>query len=219
MAAEAETSGAAARAPGPAADAEAVQAIPCKRIVPHPLLPDARPDPEGLALLGRSIQRYGVICPVIVRAHGREYQLIAGRRRLAASRAIGAKTIPALVRDLSDDQVLEIALLENSHREDLSDLEEVEAFRKLTYEFPDATPAELASRFGLDLAKLRERMWLTELHPLVKEALYLEVLSREHAEALRGILDRARLLALVKRVYAENLSPEALRAAVRESAA
>ncbi|MCI0340577.1 MAG: ParB/RepB/Spo0J family partition protein [Planctomycetales bacterium] len=196
-----------------------VQEIPLRKIVPHPLLPAREGGGEALALLAQSISRFGVICPVIVKRAGGRFQLVAGRRRVEACRQLGLKTVPAVVRDLTDEQVLEVALLENSHREDLSEIEEVEAFRKLTYEFPGASLEDLASRFGLDLAEIRRKMWLAELHPLVKEALYLEVLTEEHAEALRGIVDRERLLALVKRVYTEDLSPEALRALVEAKVA
>ncbi len=196
-----------------------VQEIALRKIDLHPLLPAREAGGEALALLAQSISRFGVICPVIVRKAGWRFQLVAGRRRVEACRQLGVKTVPAVVRDLTDEQVLEVALLENSHREDLSEIEEVEAFRKLTYEFPRSSLEDLASRFGLDLPQIRRKMWLAELHALVKEALYLEVLTEEHAEALRGIEDRERLLALVKRVYTEDLSPEALRALLGKGAA
>src|SRR6267143_4423260 len=137
---------------------EAHTEIPVDQIDVNPNQPRKAFDSKALNELAASIQTSGVIQPVVVRRHGAGYQLIAGERRWRAARQAGLARIPAVVREASDAQSLEIALVENLLREDLNPMEEAEAYQKLLAQF-GWTQEELARRVGLlRPAKLREQL-------------------------------------------------------------
>ncbi len=164
--------------------ARRVHELPLESIEVNPRQPRGHFEQEMLEDLARSIRERGVIQPVLVRPleDGR-YQLVAGERRLRASRLAGAATIPALVQDLDDDESLVIALVENSQRADLGPLEEARAFQSLIEEF-DLTQDEVARRVGRSRPAVANSLRLLKLPESVQKDLAAGRLTAGHARAL-----------------------------------
>jgi ParB family transcriptional regulator, chromosome partitioning protein len=172
-------------------------------------------DEESLAALTASIRELGVLQPVLVRpGEGNSYELIAGERRWRAAKRAGLQSIPALVRDVSDDVSLEQALVENVQREDLNPLEEAAAFQQLIEDF-GLTHEELAARVGKSRAAITNTLRLFQLPPAIQRLVAEGQLAEGHARALLGTPDRAFQEALARRVVTEGLSVRAVEEAVR----
>ncbi|MCU0505646.1 MAG: ParB/RepB/Spo0J family partition protein [Chloroflexi bacterium] len=177
---------------------EAPTEIPLARIAPNPYQPRAEIAPEALAELAASIAEHGVLQPILVTETIDGYRLVAGERRVRASRLAGLERIPAVVRELADHDQLELALVENIQREDLDPLEEARAYRQLIDEF-GFTQEKLAKRMGKARPTIANSLRLLELDPEVQAALAAGLISEGHARALGGLpTDRqARVLAVV----------------------
>src|SRR5581483_2816224 len=152
----------------------------------------------------------GILQPVVVRetSPGR-YQLVMGERRLRACKEAGVATIPAIVRETSDDALLRDALLENLHRQELNALEEAAAYQQLLTEF-GATHEELADRIGRSRSHVSNTIRLLQLAPSVQRRVAAGVLSAGHARALLALDDAAAQEQLAARVVAEGLSVRAV---------
>lgn len=187
-----------------------VVSIPIRLVLPNPYQPRQAPEPQSLEGLVRSIQQYGLIVPIIVRRRGRKYELVAGQRRLMACKMAGRGKVPAVVRELSDQEVLEVGLLENLQRAPLTVVEQAEIFHRLAREFDSLTPQELANRMGLDAGWVQRHEKFLTLSPVVKQAILMGLITPLHAEILSTASAGDQVL-LLKRVHDENLSPEALR--------
>jgi ParB family chromosome partitioning protein len=184
------------------------QEIPVDRIVPNPHQPRARFDPAALDELRVSIERYGVLVPVLVRPRGDRYELIAGERRWRACAALGRATIPAIVRDHDDRASQEIALVENLQRENLDPLEEAMGYAHLLEEY-GLTHDELASRLGKSRSAITNALRLLGLPDEVKALLAAGRLSAGHARALLA-LPEDRRVATARRIVNEGLSVRAV---------
>ncbi len=134
---------------GTAASADKVQDVPIEAIVPNPQQPRKAFGDSSLADLAESMRRSGVLQPVVVRRVGQSYELIVGERRWRAARLAGLSHVPAVVREASDAETLELALVENLLREDLNPMEEAEAYQRLLTDF-SWTQEQLAQRVGRD---------------------------------------------------------------------
>jgi len=156
-------------------------------IVPNKLQPRKYFDDEKLEELVFSIQEKGVLQPVIVqKSRGNNYELIVGERRWRASKKAGLKKIPAVVRDVSDAESLEIAIIENIHRHDLNPIEEAQAYSQLANEF-GLTQEKLARRLGKNRASIANTLRLLKLPRGVKEDMIAGRFSMGHARALLGL--------------------------------
>ena len=177
---------------------EAPTEIPLARIAPNPYQPRTAVDAEALAELASSIAEHGVLQPILVTETIDGYRLVAGERRVRASRLAGLERIPAVVRELADHDQLELALVENIQREDLDPLEEARAYRQLVDEF-GFTQEKLAKRMGKARPTIANSLRLLELDAEVQAALAAGLVSEGHARALGGLpADRqARVLAVV----------------------
>ncbi len=164
--------------------------IELDRIVPNEFQPRKVFDDEKLKELAASIREQGVIQPVIVHRAGSGYELIAGERRWRASRLAGLKTIPALVKEATKRDLLEMALIENIQREDLNALEAAEAYKRLQDEFK-LTQEDLARRVGKERSTVTNFLRLLHLPKEVKQELAAGTLSMGHAKALLS-LERSR---------------------------
>jgi ParB family chromosome partitioning protein len=191
-----------------------LQELPIGRLKPNPRQPRGHFDEEALTSLAASIKELGVLQPVLVRPVGDEFELVAGERRWRAAKRAGLQSIPALVRDTTDDASLEQALVENLHREDLNPLEEAAAYQQLLEDF-GLTHEELAARMGKSRAAISNTLRLFQLPAGIQRLVADGQLSAGHARALLGTPDRAYQEALAKRAVAEGWSVRAVEEAVR----
>lgn len=190
--------------------------IPVEQIAPNPRQPRDVFDEDALAELVTSIKEVGVLQPVVVRvvdAKKPSYQLIMGERRFRASQEAGLKEIPAIIRDVRDDDLLRDALLENLHRVDLNPLEEAAAYQQLLEDFK-CTQDELSERIGRSRPQISNTLRLLKLPGLVQRRVAAGVLSQGHARALLGLKDAAHMEVLAQRIVAEGLSVRATEEAV-----
>jgi len=177
--------------------------LPVEAIGPNPRQPRLRFDPEEIDELAASIGEHGVIQPLIV-THGSEpgaYILIAGERRLIAARKAGLRTIPAILREASHQQLVELALVENVQRADLGPLETAEAYRQLAEDF-NLSHEEIAARVGKSRAAVTNTLRLLKLPEDVKQALAQGEISEGHARALLALPSpqaQSTLLATIKK--------------------
>ena len=180
--------------------------LPVRSIVPNAQQPRQVFDDEALAELVHSIQEVGLLQPIVVRpASGGGYELVAGERRLRATKKAGFKTIPALIRETADDQMLRDALLENLHRAALTPLEEAAAYKQLLEDF-GGTQDELATRLGRSRPQISNTLRLLNLPIAVQRRVAAGVISAGHARALLGLKDPGAIERLASRIVAEGLS-------------
>lgn len=188
--------------------------IPIGDIRPNTYQPRKHFDEEGLASLTASVRELGVLQPVLVRPVDTGYELIAGERRWRAARRAGLRSIPAIVRTVTDDASLEQALVENLHREDLNALEEAAGYQQLIEEF-GLTHDHVATQVGKSRTAVTNTLRLLLLPPSIQKLVAENQLSAGHARALLGTPDRAFQEALAKRAVHEGLSVRAVEEAVR----
>lgn len=195
---------AAPEAPAGAAG-EAIE-LPLDRIAPNPYQPRQDFDEEGLAELTRSVASNGIIQPLVVRPRpdGR-YELVAGERRLRAAMALDLKTAPAIIRQVPDERMLEMALIENIQRRDLNPIEKAEAFRSFIGQYR-LTQQQAADRVGLDRATLANHLRLLDLPEDVQRLVRGRALSMSHARTIAAVADPATQLDLAKKVIRQALS-------------
>lgn len=183
-------------------------------IRPNPRQPRTAFDEDAQAELVHSIKEIGVLQPVVVRriptdqlvdAAGKRYELIMGERRWRASQEAGQATIPAIIKETSDDDLLRDALLENLHRSQLNSLEEAAAYQQLLDDF-GCSHEELATRIGRSRPQISNTLRLLRLPPLVQRRVAAGVLSAGHARALLGLSDAAAMERMAQRIVAEGLS-------------
>jgi ParB family chromosome partitioning protein len=179
--------------------------IPIDSIVPGKHQPRTSFHPERLGELVQSIKSNGIVQPVIVRKAGSQYQLIAGERRWRAARMAGLRTIPAVIRDVSEYKTLELALIENIQREDLNPIEEATAYASLIEEF-QLTQDEVAQRVGKDRSSIANYLRLLKLPVDIKEKIMNQELTMGHARALTS-LDRSKeQQEMAGRIISEHLN-------------
>ena len=184
--------------------------IPVGSISPNPRQPRRVFDEEAMSELVHSVREIGLLQPVVVRRTGESsYELVMGERRWRATREAGLDTIPAIVRETDDDDMLRDALLENLHRSELNPLEEAAAYRQLLDDF-GCTHDELAGRIGRSRPQISNTLRLLQLSPAVQRRVAAGVLSAGHARALLGLTDPATQDRLAARVVAEGISVRAL---------
>jgi len=184
--------------------------LPVDQIGPNPRQPRQVFDEEEMAELVHSIREIGLLQPVVVRPAGEDrYELIMGERRWRATETAGLDTIPAIVRETGDDDLLRDALLENLHRSQLNPLEEAAAYQQLLDDF-GCTHEELASRIGRSRPQISNTLRLLRLSPAVQRRVAAGVLSAGHARALLAIEDPDIQDRLAGRVVAEGISVRSL---------
>lgn len=183
--------------------------LPVGSIRPNPRQPRSVFDEDALDELVGSIREIGVLQPVVVRAVDDGYELIMGERRWRATQAAGLDTIPAIVRQTEDADLLRDALLENLHRSQLNPLEEAAAYQQLLDDF-GCTHDELARRIHRSRPQISNTLRLLRLPPLVQRRVAAGVLSAGHARALLGLSDGAAIERLAQRIVAEGLSVRAV---------
>jgi ParB family chromosome partitioning protein len=197
-------------------DGAQVQEIPISQISPSPYQPRTLFDPIKMEELVASVKEHGVLQPVLARRIGHErFQLVAGERRLRAAQKAGLASVPALVRDLADREVLEVAMVENLQREDIGVLEAAHAYRRLGSEF-GMTQESIARRVGKSRSAVANTLRLLNLPPKVQESLEQGTVSEGHARALLPLEADGVILQAWDTVVRRKLSVRATESLVRE---
>jgi ParB family chromosome partitioning protein len=178
---------------------------PIDRIRPNRYQPRIRFDEAELEELSRSIRQQGVIQPLLVRREGGAYELIAGERRLRAARSAGLSHVPVLIRDVGDETLLEMSIVENIQREDLNPMEEAEAYHHLMDRF-SLTQEEVAAKVGKSRSAVANILRLRQLPGPIRAALLDDTLSMGHARALLGARNAAVQNAAWRKIAADGLS-------------
>lgn len=193
--------------------------IPIEDIEPNPHQPRTEFDSKAVGELAQSIREKGIIQPISVRRFGSGYQLIAGERRFRAARQAELAVVPAIVMDVGTDQeMMELSLIENIQRENLNPIEEAKAYRMLIEEC-FLTQEEVAEHVGKDRSTIANTLRLLALTPEVLDALQAGQISAGHARALLGLDNSDQQIALCQRIIAQELSvrrTEALVKALKE---
>ena len=184
------------------------------QIEPNPSQPRKSFEPNGLDELAASIRTSGVIQPIIVRRVGGGYQIIAGERRWRAARQAGLERVPAIVREATDAESLELALVENLLREDLNPMDEAEAYRNLLSQFA-WTQEQLAQRIGRDRTSIANALRLLRLPEEIQADLRAGKLTMGHARALLALTTRAEQLHLRDEILAHDWSVRATESLIR----
>ena len=185
-----------------------VQELPMDSVIANPNQPRKAFDNKALYELSESLKRTGVLQPIVVRRYGQQFQIVVGERRWRAAQMAGLTRIPAVVREATDAQTLELALVENLLREDLNPMEEAEAYQRLLTEFA-WTQEELGHRVGKDRSSVANCLRLLKLPELIQADLRAGRLTMGHARALLSLPSPADQLKLREEILAHSWSVRA----------
>ena len=178
---------------------------PVASLEPNPYQPRSAMDPTRLSELSASIRESGIVQPILVRRHGERYQIIAGERRWRAAQQAGLATVPIVVREVADDRLLELALVENIQRQELSPLEEAQAFHRLQEELR-LTQEEVARKVGRDRTTVTNTLRLLRLPREVRDLLNTGGLDAGHGRALLALDKAEEQAALAREAARKGLS-------------
>jgi ParB family chromosome partitioning protein len=190
--------------PASAAGPEPTTEVPVEQLEPNPQQPRAAIAPGRLAELSASIRESGMVQPIVVRRHRGGYQIIAGERRWRAAQQAGLATVPVVVRDVPDDRLLELALVENIQRAELTPIEEAHAYQKL-HEL-GLTQEDVARRVGKDRSTVANLLRLLRLPREIREMVGEGTLDGGHGRALLAVDDAAAQLELAREAARRGLS-------------
>ena len=194
---------------------EEIVEIPLKDLRSNPYQPRKNFDEDALKELSSSIKEHGVFQPIIAKKSIKGYEIIAGERRVKASIMAGLETIPAIIRDFSDQDMMEIALLENLQRENLNALEEALAYKKLLDEL-SLTQDQLAKRLGKSRSHITNMLGLLSLPEEVKDKIVTGKISMGHARVLSKMSDIEKIKELADRIVKEGLSVREIESIVQD---
>lgn len=181
---------------------------------PNPYQPRKSLDADAIAGLADSIKTSGLLQPIAVRRVDDGYQIIAGERRCAAAKSLGMAHVPVIVRHATDEQMLELALVENIQREDLNAIDRAAGYREFCKRF-SLTPEDVAHRMGEDRTTVVNYLRLLDLPSAIQDLVSVQKLSMGHARCLLGITDAANRMRLADSVVQNQLSVRALEEIVR----
>ncbi len=198
--------------------AQGAEFIGCEEITANMLQPRQMFNDEKQEELIASIKEKGVLQPLLVRRKGSGYELIAGERRLRAAKVLQMEKVPVLIKDVSDQEALVLALIENIQREELNPLEEAEGFQRLMEDF-DYTQDDVAQSVGMNRSTVANLLRLLKLPEEIKKSLQSGVLSMGHARALLGVDDDQKQRALHDQLLRKELSVRELESMIRLGAA
>jgi len=205
-------------APGPSAP-PGVMELDIDLIAPNPEQPRTHFEPTELQELAESIRQHGILQPLVVsRDPNGGYRLVAGERRLQAARLAGLRTVPVVLREVADEQLLELALIENLQRSDLNPIETAAAYRRLIDEY-GYTQEQVAQRVGKSRSAVANALRLLQLEPEIRRSVAAGEISEGHARALLAIEDSARRIAAWQEVVRRGLSVRETEALARRTTA
>lgn len=184
---------------------ETIQEIKLKDLRPNPYQPRKTFDQEAIEELAASIVEHGILQPLVVRKSIKGYEIVVGERRFRAAKEAKLDKVPAIVRELSEQQMMELAILENLQREDLNPIEEGMAYQTLMEKL-SLTQEEVAKRLGKSRPHIANHIRLLSLPPKIQELISNGIISMGHGRALLGLRQKNKLSALVEKVVKENLN-------------
>ena len=193
---------------------EQVEQIDLKLLKPNPYQPRKVFEEESLKELTESIREHGILQPIIVRKKGRKYEIVVGERRFRASGEAGLDSVPAVVRDMTDQQMMELAILENLQREDLNPVEEAEAYKQLM-DTLGLTQEQLAFRLGKSRPHIANHLRLLFLPEQVRAMLSDGRLSMGHGRALLGLKNKKQIEPVAQKTVSDSLNVRQLEALVQ----
>lgn len=196
-------------------EGEIIREIKIVEIVPGEYQPRRYFDPEKQRELVESIKEKGVIQPIIVRSYKDGYRLIAGERRLRAAHEAGLERVPAVVRDMSNEDALEIGLIENIQRQDLNPMEEAEAFQQLIREFR-LTQEDLSKKVGKDRSSITNSLRLLKLPKPIQEEVAHGIISMGHARAILSLDNETEQQEACKKIVKNGLSVRETEALIKK---
>lgn len=199
----------------PVEDEQTIEMIDIKECRPNPYQPRKTFDADAIEELKLSIMEYGIIQPLILRKSIKGYEIVAGERRFRAAKEAGLTEVPAIVKDYDDHKMMEIALLENLQREDLSIIEEAIAYKSLLEEL-NVTQEELSSKLGKSRSHIANTVRLLSLPDEITHYMNSGDLSMGHGRALLGLKDKEVALRLAKKIVNEQLNVRQVEALIQQ---
>lgn len=182
-----------------------VKEISINKILPNPYQPRKDFDLQSLDEMATSIRSVGVIQPIVVRPKGENFELVVGERRLRGAKIAEFNTIPCVVKDITDEEVIQISLIENLQREDLNSIERASAYKKLVDDF-NMTHEDLSQVLGISRVSVTNTLRLLTLPEEIKEMLIREVITAGHATALLSIPEDKDRIAVAQKVIKKGLN-------------
>jgi len=192
-----------------------VEYVAVSKLIVNPFQPRKIFNEEALQELAESIKEHGIIQPIVVRKKEKKYEIIAGERRFRATKLAGLKEIPAIVKEMTEQQMMEVAILENLQREDLTPIEEAEAYSSLI-ENLNFTQDMLAKRLGKSRPHIANHIRLLQLPEDVRKLMNEGVLSMGHGRALLGLKNKGRIAEIAQKVIAQSLNVRQLESLVHQ---
>ena len=192
-----------------------VEHVAVSKLIVNPFQPRKIFNEEALKELAESIKEHGIIQPIVVRKKDKKYEIIAGERRFRAAKLAGLKEVPAIVKEMTEQQMMEVAILENLQREDLTPIEEAEAYSSLI-ENLNFTQDELARRLGKSRPHIANHIRLLQLPEEVRKLMNEGVLSMGHGRALLGLKNKGRIAEIAQKVINQSLNVRQLEALVHQ---
>jgi ParB family chromosome partitioning protein len=189
----------------PALTGEGLAEVEIDRIDPNPYQPRQHLEQGKIQELARSLAQEGVMQPLVVRRVGSRYQLIAGERRWRAARLAGLARVPAIIRDVEEDRLLELALIENIQREDLNPMEEAGAYKRLVSEL-GLSQEQVAEKVGKDRSTIANLLRLLRLPEPIRDAIGRQELSPGHARPLLALKESRAQIQIAKEIVEQGLS-------------
>jgi ParB family transcriptional regulator, chromosome partitioning protein len=194
---------------------ETVQEINLKELRPNPYQPRKTFQREAIIELKDSILEHGILQPLVVRKSIKGYEIVVGERRFRAAKEAKLETVPAVVRELSEQQMMELAVLENLQREDLNPIEEGAAYQTLMDKLK-LTQEEVAKRLGKSRPHVANHIRLLSLPPKIQELISTGKISMGHGRALLGLREKAKVPVLVEKVINEALNVRQLEKLIQQ---
>ena len=192
-----------------------IEHIAVGKLIVNPFQPRKIFNEEALKELAESIKEHGIIQPIVVRKKEKKYEIIAGERRFRAAKLAGLKEVPAIVKEMTEQQMMEVAILENLQREDLTPIEEAEAYSSLIDNL-NFTQDALAKRLGKSRPHIANHIRLLQLPEDVRQLMNEGVLSMGHGRALLGLKDKGRIAEVAQKVIAQSLNVRQLESLVHQ---
>lgn len=194
---------------------ETVELLAISKIIANPFQPRKIFMEEALQELAESIAEHGIIQPIVVRSNGKRYEIVVGERRYRAAKLAGLIEIPAIIKDLTEQEMMELAILENLQREDLTPIEEAEAYQSLMGNL-NVTQEHLAKRLGKSRPHIANLVRLLQLPDKIREQVNIGELSMGQGRTLLGLKNKRRIPELAQKVIKEQMNVRQLEALVQQ---